>query len=115
MSQPVKQLAYRILTPGDPAPWFAQRSTNTDNFKFDTVGGRFILLCFFVSANETRTKRALKLLEAHRAGIKPFCITIDEQAADYLPFLFGQTGYALVHKPQELVSRLTQIVGQLSA
>ena len=52
---------------------------------------------------------------ARRAGLVPFCITIDEQAADYLPFLFGQTGYALVHKPQELVSRLTQIVGQLSA
>ncbi|WP_374318086.1 nitric oxide reductase activation protein NorD [Aquabacterium sp.] len=52
---------------------------------------------------------------ARRAGLVPFCITIDEQAADYLPFLFGQRGYALVHKPQDLVSRLTQIVGQLSA
>jgi nitric oxide reductase NorD protein len=52
---------------------------------------------------------------ARRAGLLPFCITIDEAAADYLPYLFGQNGYALVHRPQELVSRLTQIVGQLSA
>ncbi len=51
---------------------------------------------------------------ARQVGLHPFCITIDEQAADYLPYLFGQQGYALVHKPQELVSRLTQVVGQLS-
>lgn len=52
---------------------------------------------------------------AKSAGLHPFCITIDEAASDYLPYLFGQHGYALVHKPKELVSRLTQIVGQLSA
>lgn len=51
---------------------------------------------------------------ARAAGLHPFCITIDEQAADYLPYLFGQQGYALVHKPQDLIARLTQIVGQLS-
>lgn len=52
---------------------------------------------------------------ARSAGLHPFCITIDEQAADYLPYLFGQHGYALVHKPHELVSRLTNIVATLSA
>ncbi len=54
------------LRAGDPAPWFAQRSSNSENFKFDTVGGRYILLCFFVTAGEARTKRALKLLETNR-------------------------------------------------
>ena len=52
---------------------------------------------------------------ARSAGLHPFCITIDEQAADYSPYLFGQHGYALVHKPQDLVSRLTNIVATLSA
>ncbi|MBI2734004.1 MAG: VWA domain-containing protein [Aquabacterium sp.] len=52
---------------------------------------------------------------ARSAGLHPFCITIDELAADYLPYLFGQHGYALVHKPQDLVSRLTNIVATLSA
>lgn len=51
---------------------------------------------------------------ARSAGLHPFCITIDEHAADYLPYLFGQQGYALVHRPQDLIGRLTQIVGQLS-
>ncbi|MFT3858712.1 MAG: VWA domain-containing protein [Aquabacterium sp.] len=52
---------------------------------------------------------------ARQAGLLPFCITIDQAAPEYLPYLFGQNGYALVHRPQDLVSRLTQIVGQLSA
>ena len=32
-----------------------------------------------------------------------------KQAQDYLPMLFGQNGYARVHRPQELVHRLAQI------
>lgn len=52
---------------------------------------------------------------ARAAGLHPFCITIDEQAADYLPYLFGSQGYVLVHRPQELVSQLTQVVATLSA
>ena len=46
--------------------------------------------------------------EAHAAGLSPFCVTIDESAHDYLPLLFGQKGYALVHRPEDLVNRLTQ-------
>ncbi|WP_114968597.1 nitric oxide reductase activation protein NorD [Rhodoferax ferrireducens] len=46
--------------------------------------------------------------EAHAAGLSPFCVTIDESGHDYLPLLFGQQGYALVHRPEDLVNRLTQ-------
>jgi nitric oxide reductase NorD protein len=46
---------------------------------------------------------------ARAAGLIPFCITIDEAAHDYLPMLFGQQGYALVHRPQDLVDRLTTV------
>jgi nitric oxide reductase NorD protein len=46
--------------------------------------------------------------EAHQAGLSPFCVTIDETGHDYLPYLFGRQGYALVHKPGDLVLRLTQ-------
>jgi nitric oxide reductase NorD protein len=52
---------------------------------------------------------------ARVAGLHPFCITIDELAADYLPYLFGSQGYALVHRPQDLVRRLTQVVATLSS
>jgi nitric oxide reductase NorD protein len=46
---------------------------------------------------------------ARAAGLIPFCITIDESAHDYLPTLFGQQGYALVHRPQDLVGRLATV------
>jgi nitric oxide reductase NorD protein len=46
--------------------------------------------------------------EAHAVGLTPFCVTIDESGHDYLPLLFGQRGYALVHRPDDLVNKLTQ-------
>ena len=46
--------------------------------------------------------------EARAAGLTPFCVTIDAAAHDYLPMLFGRQGYAMVHRPQDLVRRLTQ-------
>ena len=46
--------------------------------------------------------------EARDAGLTPFCVTIDHEAHDYLPMLFGSQGYALVRRPQDLVQRLTQ-------
>ena len=46
--------------------------------------------------------------EARDAGLIPFCVTIDHEAHDYLPMLFGSQGYALVRRPQDLVQRLTQ-------
>ncbi|HEY9097005.1 MAG TPA: VWA domain-containing protein, partial [Hydrogenophaga sp.] len=53
---------------------------------------------------------------ARTMGLTPFCITIDETAHSYLPMLFGQQGYALVHRPQDLVARLaavyTRFMGQ---
>ena len=46
---------------------------------------------------------------ARAAGLTPLCITIDDQAHDYLPMLFGQNGYVMVHRPQDLVHRLAAI------
>lgn len=52
--------------------------------------------------------------EARQAGLTPFCVTIDTAAHDYLPLLFGHQGYALVHRPQDLVRRLTQAWSMLA-
>ncbi len=40
------------------------------------------------------TRRAV--LESKQAGLQPFCVTIDEQGNDYLPYLFGDQGFAVV-------------------
>ena len=47
--------------------------------------------------------------QARVAGLVPFCVTIDDQAHDYMPMLFGIQGYAWVRRPQELVHQLIQV------
>jgi len=58
------------------------------------------------------TRRAVQA--AHAAGLTPFCVTIDETAHDYLPLLFGQHGWTLVHRPQDLVQRLAGVHAALT-
>ena len=40
--------------------------------------------------------------EAKLQGISPFCLTIDRQAANYLPYVYGASQYALLPKPELL-------------
>jgi nitric oxide reductase NorD protein len=42
------------------------------------------------------------VIEAKLQGISPFCLTIDRQAANYLPFVFGAGHYALLTHPELL-------------
>jgi predicted 2-oxoglutarate/Fe(II)-dependent dioxygenase YbiX/peroxiredoxin len=50
---------YRNLLPGDPAPWFQQRSSVNANYTFDAAAGRYLVLCFFISAGHARAQAAL--------------------------------------------------------
>lgn len=52
-----------MLMPGDPAPWFMTRSTANPEFHFDTVGGRYLVLCFFGSAADPGGRRVLDDIE----------------------------------------------------
>jgi nitric oxide reductase NorD protein len=54
------------------------------------------------------------LLEAKRVGVKPFCVTIDQEAHDYLPYLFGADGYVVIRKPEELPENLMRLYAQMS-
>ncbi|HEY0884146.1 MAG TPA: VWA domain-containing protein [Ramlibacter sp.] len=40
--------------------------------------------------------------EAKLQGVRPFCLTIDRQAASYLPAVFGPNQYALLPRPELL-------------
>ncbi len=40
------------LKTGDPAPWFHQRSLSNPRYAFDTAAGRYLVLCFFVTAGD---------------------------------------------------------------
>jgi nitric oxide reductase NorD protein len=54
------------------------------------------------------------VVEARRQGLIPFCITIDKQAGDYLPYMFGAHGFTLIHRPEQLPQRLPQLYRQLT-
>lgn len=49
------------------------------------------------------------ILEAKRMGLKPFCITIDEEGSDYLPYLFGDQGFAVIRDIARLPSLLPKL------
>lgn len=53
------------------------------------------------------------IIEARRGGLSVFGITIDRQAQDYFPYLFGRGGYAIVAKPDRLSHLLPAIYQQL--
>jgi len=46
------------------------------------------------------------IIEAEKMGLQPFCVTIDEQAEDYLPYLFGQRSFVLIRNAEELPKKL---------
>jgi len=54
------------------------------------------------------------IIEANKLGIRPFCITIDQQAESYLPYLFGSSAYTVILKPSQLPLRLPQLYHQLT-
>ncbi len=53
--------------------------------------------------------------EARLQGIAPFCLTIDRQAAHYLPYVFGPRQYALLARPALLPAILLDWLRQLVA
>ncbi|MEB8430648.1 VWA domain-containing protein [Cocleimonas sp. KMM 6892] len=48
----------------------------------------------------------MAVLEAEKLGVRPFCVTIDEQAEDYLPYLFGSRSFVLIRNAAELPKKL---------
>ncbi len=58
------------------------------------------------------TRRAVQ--EAVERGVRPFCVTIDEKAADYLPYLFGSSSYILVRDARELPAKLPLLYARLT-
>jgi nitric oxide reductase NorD protein len=58
------------------------------------------------------TREAIR--EARALGLRPFCVTIDREANDYLPHLFGPGGYALIRKPEDLPKELPLLYAQMT-
>jgi nitric oxide reductase NorD protein len=52
--------------------------------------------------------------EARAQGVFPFCVTIDQQdGPEYLPRIFGPSGYTVLREPEQLPLALVRVVRQL--
>lgn len=48
-----------MLTIGDPAPWFICPSSNSLQYNFQTLAGRYVVLCFYGSASIAKNGKVL--------------------------------------------------------
>ena len=53
------------------------------------------------------TKKAIE--EVEKKGITPFCITVDVDAKEYLSYLFGRNGFAVVRDGQKLPKVIPEV------
>ncbi len=73
------------LLPGDPAPWFSARSDVTPNFKFSTLGGRYVVLSFLRSFSRPGSRAAFEAFLQGAQRFVPFTtamILVTSDAAD---------------------------------
>ncbi|MEJ2382456.1 MAG: hypothetical protein P8076_15020 [Gammaproteobacteria bacterium] len=56
----------------------------------------------------------MALIEAKRDGIHPFCITIDTEARDYLPHMYGAVNYTVIDEVRKLPLRVSDIYRKLT-
>jgi nitric oxide reductase NorD protein len=54
------------------------------------------------------------LIEARRSGIHSFCITIDTEARDYLPHMYGAVNYTVIDEVRKLPLKVSDIYRRLT-
>ena len=59
-------VSYVNVLAGDTAPWFNQRSGSNPRFAFDTVGGRYLVLCFLVTGGDAHAEAALAAVRSRQ-------------------------------------------------
>ena len=56
----------------------------------------------------------MALLEAARTSIHPFCITLDREARDYLPHMYGAARYIILDDVRQLPVKVTDIYRRIT-
>ena len=54
------------------------------------------------------------LLEIKKTNIQAFCITIDKEAQEYLPYMYGATNYTVIDEVDKLPQKITEIYRRLT-
>ena len=55
------------------------------------------------------------LYEAHCDGIHSYCITIDREAREYLPHMYGAANYSVIDDIRQLPLKVSEIYRRLTA
>jgi nitric oxide reductase NorD protein len=55
------------------------------------------------------------LFEARRTGIHPFCITIDREAKEYLPYMYGHANFVEIDEVRKLPLKVADIYRRLTS
>lgn len=56
----------------------------------------------------TESKIPKWLSRRQKSGLKPFCVTIDENVEDYLSYIYGSNDYLVIRKPEQLTTLTAQ-------
>lgn len=59
------------------------------------------------------TRRAL--FEASFQGIHPYCVTIDTEAADYLPYMYGRANFSIVDRVEKLPFQVSDVYRRITS
>ena len=60
-------MMYRVLAPGDPAPWVKLPTPTYPGVRLDKAAGRYVVLCFLASTRNDGAQVALRAVAARRA------------------------------------------------
>jgi len=55
------------------------------------------------------------LIEARQSGIHPFCVTIDEEARDYLPHMYGRANWVLIDDAGQLPLKTADVYRRMTS
>lgn len=61
-----RQPTFNTVRPGDITPHFTARCSGIDQFRFDTMAGRYLVLCFFASTRDEAGRSAIDAVGRHR-------------------------------------------------
>ncbi|HIJ84155.1 MAG: nitric oxide reductase activation protein [Magnetococcales bacterium] len=56
----------------------------------------------------------MSILEAQKKGVRTFCVTIDEKAGEYCPYLFGKDGFIVLKNAKNLPSGLPLLYSRIT-
>jgi predicted 2-oxoglutarate/Fe(II)-dependent dioxygenase YbiX/peroxiredoxin len=65
--RPVPALNFADLQPGDPFPWVRQRTESRPSFAIDSVGGRYLVFCFYGTTAVPPGRAAIEAAVRNRA------------------------------------------------